>query len=118
MSRYQILIADPLLDPELGMRFPPGVKLAGVQRPGPAGCHWHFLDDPDAPPDLEGRDVEIKVRRVDGQPVIAERRAIVTHLCPQDDSFGLGCCAADIRLLPHADRVTDDKEMVTCGGAP
>jgi hypothetical protein len=116
MSRYQILIADPLLG--MGLQFPDGTALAGVAGPGLVGTHWHWLEDPAAPADLDGRQVEIRLRRdSDGKPVIDSRRLILTHLCPQGDGGLLACCDLPVWEMPHADRITEDKEDVTCGGA-
>ena len=114
MSRYQILIADPLLN--MGLQFPEGVFLAGQLEQGPAGMHWHLLDDPGAPAELEGRQVELTLRRVDGKPVIASRRVILTHLVPEGDDGQMPCCGQPVLGMPHADRITTEPDLVTCGG--
>lgn len=122
MTQYQILIADPLL--ALNPQWPEGCALAGQLERGPAGTHWWAFEDPGAPPELEGGQVEIKLERdpasegTGGPPVprIASRRLIVTHLCPQDDSGLMPCCGLPAWEKPGADGVTGDKELVTCGG--
>lgn len=117
MSRYRILIADPLL--AMKPQWPEGCSLAERQEQGTAGTHWWTFDDPDAPDDLEGREVELKLRRgEDGAPQVAERRLIVTHLVPQDDSAEMPCCGLSAWEKPGADGITEDKEAVTCGGVP
>jgi hypothetical protein len=115
MSRYRILIADPLL--AMKPQWPEGCSLAERQEPGTAGTHWWSFDDPGAPDDLEGRDVEIKLcRGEDGSPQITGRRAIVTHLCPPDGTGEMPCCGLPPFEAPQADKITEDKELVTCGG--
>ena len=117
MARYRVLIADPLL--KMGLQWPPGVTLAEQQERGQTGTHWWVLDDPGAPEALEGREVSLTLRRDDdGNPVIADRHAIVTHLVPQDDSGEMPCCGVAGWEKPPTDRITEDKESVTCGGAP
>jgi hypothetical protein len=122
MARYQILIADPLL--QMGLQWPPGTGLVRQLECGPAGTHWWLFDDPEAPGDLEGKQVELKLGRApagdgpDAAPVprIASRRAIVTHLYPQGDSSEMPCCGVPAWEKPGADGLTEDKELVTCGG--
>jgi hypothetical protein len=124
MTRYQILIPDTLLDK--GLQWPPGASLVEQLECGTAGTHWHLFEDPDAPEELEGKDVEITLRRgrvsedapETSEPVIASRRAIVTHLVPQDDSGLMACCGVPAWEVSRSDRITADKELVTCGGAP
>ena len=123
MARYQILIADPLL--ALKPQWPAGTRLAEQLGRGPAGTHWWAFEDPEAPEELEGRQVEIRLERdpvsIPGEPPvprIASRRLIVTHLYPEDDSGEMPCCGLPAWEKPGADGVTDDKELVTCGGAP
>jgi hypothetical protein len=121
MARYRILIADPLLAHR--PQWPPGCALVERGEPGTAGTHWWTFEDPEAPGDLEGRQVEIRLERdpasdPDGPPVprIASRRLIVTHLYPADDSGEMPCCGVPAWEKPGADGITDDKEAVTCGG--
>lgn len=117
MSRYRILIADPLL--ERGPVWPDGCSLVERQEVGQAATHWWLFEDPEAPPELEGRDVDLKLRRGDdGSPEVASRRVIVTHLVPQDDSGEMPCCGVPAWEKPGADGFTADKEQVTCGGTP
>lgn len=118
MARYQIPIADPLL--QMGLQWPEGMKLVEQLERGEAGTHWHLMDDPQAPAEMEGRQVELKLRRGDdGSPEVAERRVIVTHLCPQDDDGGLmPCCELSPFEAPRFDKITEDKGLVTCGGTP
>ena len=114
-ARYRVLIADPLL--KMGLQWPPGVKLAEQLERGETGTHWWLLDDPDAPEDLEGRQVELVLRRgEDGAPVIAERRVAVTHQCPPEDGL-MPCCGRTMDEAGRWDRMAEDKELVTCGGA-
>jgi hypothetical protein len=115
-ARYQILVADPLL--QIGPQWPPGCHLVQQLEPGPAGTHWHLFEDPDAPAELDGRQVDLALARVDGQPVITGRRVIVAHQAPEDGSDGLmPCCGLPAWELPRHDRMTQDAESVTCGGA-
>jgi hypothetical protein len=124
MTRYQILIPDTLLDK--GLQWPPGASLVEQLECGTAGTHWWLFEDPEAPEDLEGKQVELKLERgpagddPDASPVprIASRRAIVTHLVPQDDSGLMACCGVPAWEVSRSDRITADKELVTCGGAP
>jgi hypothetical protein len=117
MTRYRILIADPLL--QIGPQWPPGYQLVQQLEPGPAGTHWHLFDDPDAPADLDGREVDLTLARgEDGQPVITARRPVVTHQAPEDGGSGLmPCCGLPPWELPRHDRMTAGAESVTCGGA-
>lgn len=116
MPRYRILIADPLL--QMGPQWPEGCSLVEQQEPGTAGTHWWSFEDPEAPEDLEGREVELKLRRgEDGSAQVAERRLIVTHLCPPDGGDGLmPCCGLSPFEAARFDKITEDKELVTCGG--
>jgi hypothetical protein len=123
MTRYRILIADPLL--QMGPQWPEGCSLVEQQEPGTAGTHWWSFEDPEAPEGLEGREVELKLERgpagENGEPaapLIASRRLIVTHLYPVDDSGEMPCCGVPAWEKPGADKITEDKELVTCGGAP
>jgi hypothetical protein len=117
MARYRILIADRLL--AMKPQWPEGCSLVERREQGTAGTHWWTFDDPGAPEDLEGREVELKLRRgEDGSAQIAERRAIVTHLCPPDGTGEMPCCGLPPFDVPRSDRITEDKELVTCGGAP
>lgn len=115
MTRYQVLIADPLLG--MGLQWPDGMRLAGQLGPGGAGTHWHLMEDPEAPGELEGKRVELTLRRdEDGRAQVAERRVIVTHLCPQDDGGLMPCCGLPALKAPRSDTVTGDTAAVTCGG--
>jgi hypothetical protein len=121
MARYRILIADPLLG--MGLQWPPGCSLVRQLEPGPAGQHWHEFDDPDAPEGMEGREVELTLARGEpgedgkpGEPWIVARHVIVTHLCPPgDDSGVMPCCGQTPFEVPRSDRITADKDLVTCG---
>jgi hypothetical protein len=115
MARYRILIADPLL--VYKPQWPEGCALVERQEPGTAGTHWWLFDDPQAPEGLEGRDVEISLKRDDdGEPVIASRHAIVTHLRPPGDGGLMPCCGMTPFEMPRSDRITEDSALVTCGG--
>jgi hypothetical protein len=115
MTRYRILIADPLL--AYKPQWPQGCSLVEQLGPGEAGTHWWLFEDPGAPAEMEGRQVELKLRRgEDGSPQVAERRVIVTHLMPQDDSGVMPCCGLSAFSAPRFDSLTEDKEQVTCGG--
>ena len=115
MARYRILIADPLLAHK--PQWPEGCALVEQLERGDAGTHWWAFEDPAAPEGLEGKDVALRLSRgEDGEPVIAERHAIVTHLCPQDDGGLLPCCGMTPFEVPRSDKITEDKGLVTCGG--
>ena len=118
MARYRIQIVDQML--AYKPQYPEGCALLEQLETGDAGKHWWLFLDPAAPEGLEGKDVALTLRRSDdGAPVIAERHAIVTHLCPQDDDGGLmPCCEMTPWEVPRSDKITEDKELVTCGGAP
>lgn len=118
MSRYQILIADPLL--AMKPQWPAGCALVERLEAGEAGTHWWSFEDPTAPEDLEGQQVELKLcRGEDGSPQVSQRRVIVTHLCPPDGGDGLmPCCGLSPFDAPRFDKLSEDKEAVTCGGAP
>ena len=115
MARYRILLADALVG--MGLQWPEGVSLAGQLEAGTTGTHWHLLDDPGAPAELEGREVGIRLARGDdGEPVIRERRAVLVHLCPPDGNGGLmPCCGLTPFEVPRTDRMTLDPALVTCG---
>jgi hypothetical protein len=117
-ARYRILIADPLL--QLDPVWPAGCRLVTQLEPGPAGTHWHLFEDPDAPPELEGREVDLTLARSgdDGAPLITARRVILTHRAPEDDSGLMPCCQVPAWELPRSDRMSQDAESVTCGGVP
>jgi hypothetical protein len=124
MSRYQILIPDEYL--QMGLQWPPGTKLVEQLERGTAGTHWYLFDDPDAPGDLEGKQVELRLERGrksedepegDNTPRVAWRRVIVTHLVPQDDSGEMACCGVPAWEVPRSDRITANKDLVSCGGA-
>ena len=113
MTRYLVQIADPLLT--LNPQWPPRVHLVEQRDPGEAGTHWHLLDDPDAPEGLEGKRVAITMRRDgDGNPVIAERHVIMTHLIPPEGGV-MPCCGLTPFEVPRSDRMTEDPALVTCG---
>jgi hypothetical protein len=115
MARYQILIADPIL--AQGPVWPEGMRLVGQLERGDAGTHWWLMDDPAAPEETEGRQVELRLRRGDdGAPEVAGRRVIVTHLVPQDDGGLMPCCGLSPFDAPRFDKITEDKDEVTCGG--
>lgn len=116
MTRYKILIADPLLAEN--PLWPEGCRLAGVAEPGPAGTHWHLFDDPGAPPELDGEQVALTMARGDdGNPAITGRRVIATHQAPAGEAGVMPCCGLPPWELPRHDRMTADAESVTCGGA-
>jgi len=112
MARYRILIADPLLG--MGLVWPAGVSLIEQLERGPAGTHYWLLEDPDAPADLEGREVALTLARVDGEPVVRERRVVVTHLAAGE---GFACCGIGPWEVAAGDRVTRDPQAATCEGA-
>jgi hypothetical protein len=117
MARYRILLADALVG--MGLQWPEGVSLAGQLEAGTTGTHWHLLDDPGAPAELEGREVGIRLARGDdGEPVIRERRAVLVHLCPPDGSGLTPCCGAAPFEIPRGDRLTAVDDAVTCEGDP
>jgi|SRR5579871_1442313 len=113
MTTYRILIPDPVIG--AGLDWPPGVRLAAQLEPGTAGTHWYLLDDPEAPEELEGREVSLAMSRgEDGEPVITARRLIAVHLAGEDGD--LLCCALEPWDVPPADRVTRDPQAATCAG--
>lgn len=112
MTCYRVLIADPLLS--MGMVWPPGVRLVRQLEAGTAGTHYWLLEDEGAPPELEGREVELVLARVDGEPVVRERRPVVTHLAAGE---GLACCALGPWEVPRGDRMSRDPQAATCEGA-
>lgn len=123
MSRYQILIPDPLL--AMKPQWPEGCALVERGEPGPAGTHWWLFDDPEAGAELEGQRITLKLERGrksedepegDGLPRIADRHVIVTHLAPVDESGQMPCCGVPAWDMHRSDSVTGDKEQVTCGG--
>jgi hypothetical protein len=118
MTTYRVLIPGAYLG--MGMVWPAGVTLGPSLDADGTGAHWHDLDDPAAPPELEGRDVELRMARDDdGQPAITGRRVIVAHACPPDDGDGMTpCCGLPLYELPPRDRVAKPGDEVTCGGAP
>lgn len=125
MTRYKILIPDPLL--QMGLQWPEGCSLAGQLEPGPAGTHWHLFDDPEAPAELDGQRVALTLERGrrsedepegDGLRRITARHLIVTHLAPVDESGEMPCCRVPAWEMHRSDSVTGDKDFVTCGGAP
>jgi hypothetical protein len=87
-AAYWVLIADELMT--AGMVLPPGLRLAGppVLPTGPVlpvqpqpvvqlpGAHWHLFEDDGAPPELNGRRIELILRLEAGHPVLAERRVV------------------------------------------
>lgn len=120
MARYRILLADNILaagamDPAMRLQFPDGCSLAGQQEPGPAGTHWHLFDDPDAPDDFGGREVDLTLARADGKPVITGRRLIAVHRAPGEDDEAFPCCGLPFHELPRYDSVSPDPDRVTCG---
>lgn len=115
MARYKILIADPLLG--MGLVFPEGCSLVRQMEQATAGMHWHLLDDPEAPPELEGREVRLVMKRDgDGSPVIAGRHLVVTHLADREEPV-LRCCEIAPWDVPYADHVTYDPQSATCEGS-
>jgi hypothetical protein len=122
VTAYKILLADAILaagasDPGSRLVFPGGCALVRQLEPGSAGTHWHEFIDPEAPAELEGREVDLRLGRDDGKPVIRSRRAIEVHRAPGEGDPGLPCCGIHPADLPRGDRVSPDPELATCGGA-
>ena len=112
-ARYRILIADPLLS--MGLQWPAGVRLVEPLERGPAGTHWHLLEDAGAPAELEGREIALTLARIDGGvPVITGRHLIVTHLVAEGGAFA--CCETAPWDRNPADSVTSDPQAATCPG--
>ena len=122
MARYKIQLADSILaagqaNPEMRLVFPEGCALGECAGPGIAGTHWYFFDDPDAPGDLDGREVDLALARVDGKPVITSRRAIAVHAAPGEEDEVFPCCGLPPYELRRGDSLSPDPELVTCAGA-
>jgi len=114
MTAYKILLADSLLS--MGLVWPEGCSLVRQLDQATAGTHWHLFEDPDAPAELEGRDVELTLARIDGKPVITGRRVILVHRMPAGDSDGtLPCCGLPYYEMPRSDTMSAYPGDVTCG---
>lgn len=120
MARYKIQLADSILaagqrDPAMRLVWPDGCSLVRQLGPGQAGTHWHLFDDPDAPGELEGREVDLTLGRDgDGNAVIRVRRVIHVHRVPGEGDEAFPCCGLPFDCLPRGDRVSADPEQVTC----
>jgi hypothetical protein len=78
---YWVLVADELMTDEADRIDWASVELEVIDRgryEGPGMRWWKFRDE-NADPGLEGRQVELTISRVDGHPVIAERRITGDH---------------------------------------
>jgi hypothetical protein len=116
MTAYKILLADSLLG--MGLVWPEGCSLVRQLDAATAGTRWHEFSDPDAPPELEGREVELTLARVAGKPVITGRRVILVHQMPAGDSDGtLPCCGLPYFEMPRSDTMSAGPGDVTCGAA-
>lgn len=74
-ASYWMLVADELLDSETewegaGLHL---IERGGVNFPGQRWCK--FLDD-NAPPELEGKEIEPVFSTIDGKPAVTDRRVL------------------------------------------
>lgn len=76
---YWVLVTDELMTDKAHRIDWASIELEVIDRGGydSPGMRWWKFRDENADPGLEGRQVELTISRVDGQPVITGRRIMV-----------------------------------------
>lgn len=76
-AQYWVLISDELMD--AGLTWPDGMRVTGPPVPDQhwnPHMHWYQVTDDNAPPELQGRRVELSFRLEGRVPVVAGREVL------------------------------------------
>jgi len=75
-AMYWVLVSDELMEKK--PPWPPGLRpvQAYDRHPGNPAMRWWLFEDDDAPPELDGKDIDLVFRDEDGKPVLDSRTVI------------------------------------------